>query len=71
MATLAAIRRALSLVSSLAVKWGMNKDSENVRRKAEETNTVQLNDAPRWSPWNFQNTKRDWHRDIYDETSPC
>jgi len=46
----------------------MNKDSGKVRRKAEETNTVQLNDPPRWSPWNFQNTKRDWHRDIYGET---
>jgi hypothetical protein len=46
----------------------MNKDSEKVRRKAKETNAVQLNDPPRGSPWNFQNTKRDWHRDIYDET---
>jgi len=45
----------------------MNKDFEKVRRKAEEAN-VQLNDPPRWSPWNFQNTKRDWHRDFYDET---
>jgi len=45
----------------------MNKDSEKVRREAEEAN-VQLNDPPRWSPWNFQNTKRDWHRDFYDET---
>jgi hypothetical protein len=45
----------------------MNKDSEKVRRKAQETNTVQSNDPPRWSPWNFQNTKRDWHKDIYDE----
>jgi len=46
----------------------MNKDSEKVRRRAEEANTVQLNDPPRWSPWNFQNTTRDWHKDIYDET---
>jgi hypothetical protein len=48
--------------------WDMNKDFEQVRRKAEEIDTVQLNDPPRWSPWNFQKTERDWHRDIYDKT---
>jgi hypothetical protein len=47
----------------------MSRNNEKAHSPAEKPSgsSEQLNDAPPWSPWNFQHKKRDWHEDFYDE----
>jgi hypothetical protein len=47
----------------------MSRNNEGPHWPAEKpsASSEQLNDAPPWSPWNFQQKKRDWHEDFYDE----
>jgi hypothetical protein len=47
----------------------MRKHDEGAHWLVEKTSdsSEQLNDAPLWSPWNFQHKRRDWQEDIYDE----
>ena len=47
----------------------MGKNTNSERGAAEEPghSSERLDNPPLWSPWNFQNKKRDWHEDFYDQ----
>jgi hypothetical protein len=47
----------------MSEKVGTTQDAATKPSDSSE----QLDNAPFWSPWNFQTKQRDWHEVIYDE----
>jgi hypothetical protein len=42
-------------------------DAANKADDAEQKPSDSVDHPPLWSPWNFQNKKRDWHDNFYGE----